>query len=74
MHTAGYDMSAPNTPDQFAKFIASDIARWAGVVQKANIGVKQARLPGCDVRDPARIFATASDCAIRRIAGANRGI
>ena len=40
MHTAGYDMSAPNTPDQFAKFIASDIARWAGVVQKTNISVK----------------------------------
>ncbi len=40
LHAAGYDLAAPNTPEQFAKFIAGDTERWASVVQKANISVK----------------------------------
>jgi tripartite-type tricarboxylate transporter receptor subunit TctC len=40
LQAAGYDVAAPNTPEQFAKFINDDTERWAGVVQKANISVK----------------------------------
>jgi tripartite-type tricarboxylate transporter receptor subunit TctC len=40
LQAAGYDVAAANTPEQFAKFINDDTARWAGVVQKANISVK----------------------------------
>lgn len=40
LHAAGYDVAAPNTPEQFAKFIDADTERWSGVVEKANISVK----------------------------------
>jgi tripartite-type tricarboxylate transporter receptor subunit TctC len=40
LQAAGYDVAAPNTPEQFAKFINDDTERWAGVVKKANISVK----------------------------------
>jgi tripartite-type tricarboxylate transporter receptor subunit TctC len=40
LQAAGYDVAAPNTPEQSARFINSDTERWSGVVQKANISVK----------------------------------
>src|SRR3954454_14322522 len=40
LQAAGYDVAAPNTPEQFARFINDDTERWAGVVKKANISVK----------------------------------
>jgi tripartite-type tricarboxylate transporter receptor subunit TctC len=40
LQAAGYDVAAPNTPEQFAKFINDDTERWSGVVQKAGIGAK----------------------------------
>ena len=38
--SAGYDVAAPNTPDDFARFIRADTERWLGIVEKANISVK----------------------------------
>lgn len=40
LEIAGYDVAAPNTPDDFARFIQADTERWLGIVEKANISVK----------------------------------
>jgi tripartite-type tricarboxylate transporter receptor subunit TctC len=40
LEIAGYDIAAPNTPDDFARFIQADTERWLGIVEKANISVK----------------------------------
>jgi tripartite-type tricarboxylate transporter receptor subunit TctC len=40
LETAGYDVAARNTPDDFARFIKSDTERWLSIVEKANISVK----------------------------------
>ena len=33
----GIDAAKPNTPDEFAKFMRDDVARWKKVVKDANI-------------------------------------
>jgi len=40
MELAGYDVAGANTPEDFAKFIQADTAKWLDVVQKAKISVK----------------------------------
>ena len=40
MATAGYDVAAHNTPEDFAQFIKADTERWIAIVEKANIHVK----------------------------------
>jgi tripartite-type tricarboxylate transporter receptor subunit TctC len=40
LETAGYEVAAPNTPDDFAKFIQVDTERWISIVEKANISMK----------------------------------
>ena len=40
MEVAGYEAAAPNTPEQFAKFVQADTEKWFGVVEKARISVK----------------------------------
>ena len=40
MEVAGYEVAAPNTPEQFAKFVQADTEKWFGVVEKARISVK----------------------------------
>ncbi len=40
METAGYDLAAHNSPEDFAKFIKTDTERWLSIVEKANISVK----------------------------------
>lgn len=37
---AGYEPAAPNAPEDFAKFIAADTAKWKGIVAKLNINAK----------------------------------
>jgi tripartite-type tricarboxylate transporter receptor subunit TctC len=37
---AGYEPAAPNAPEDFAKFIAADTAKWKDVVAKLNINAK----------------------------------
>jgi tripartite-type tricarboxylate transporter receptor subunit TctC len=37
MNTAGYELAAPNTPDQFAKFIAADTEKWIQLAAKTNM-------------------------------------
>jgi tripartite-type tricarboxylate transporter receptor subunit TctC len=40
MELAGYEVANPNTPEDFAKFIQTDTAKWLDVVEKAKISVK----------------------------------
>jgi tripartite-type tricarboxylate transporter receptor subunit TctC len=37
MNTAGYELAAVNSPDDFAKFIAADTEKWIGLATKINI-------------------------------------
>ena len=37
---AGYEPAAPNAPEDFAKFITADTAKWKNIVAKLNINVK----------------------------------
>jgi tripartite-type tricarboxylate transporter receptor subunit TctC len=39
MNTAGYELAAVNSPDDFARFIAADTEKWIGLATKANIKV-----------------------------------
>jgi tripartite-type tricarboxylate transporter receptor subunit TctC len=39
LNAAGYEPAAPNMPDQFAKFIASDTQKWADLVAKIKMTV-----------------------------------
>jgi tripartite-type tricarboxylate transporter receptor subunit TctC len=34
---AGYEPAAPNTPEEFGRFIQSDTARWVALVERTNI-------------------------------------
>jgi len=40
MEAAGYEVAAANSPEDFARFIQADTAKWLEVVQKAKISVK----------------------------------
>jgi tripartite-type tricarboxylate transporter receptor subunit TctC len=40
LETAGYEVAAPSTPEDFAGFIKTDTERWIGIVEKANISMK----------------------------------
>lgn len=40
LEAAGYELAAHNTPEDFARFIGADTARWLRIVEKANIRVK----------------------------------
>jgi tripartite-type tricarboxylate transporter receptor subunit TctC len=37
MNTAGYELAAVNSPDDFAKFIAADTEKWIGLATKTGI-------------------------------------
>jgi tripartite-type tricarboxylate transporter receptor subunit TctC len=37
MNTAGYELAAVNSPDDFAKFIAADTEKWIGLAAKTGI-------------------------------------
>jgi len=37
MNTAGYELAAPNTPEQFVKFIAADTEKWIELAAKTNM-------------------------------------
>jgi len=37
MNTAGYELAAPNTPEQFVKFIAADTEKWIQLAAKTNM-------------------------------------
>jgi tripartite-type tricarboxylate transporter receptor subunit TctC len=40
LETAGYDVAAPNTPEQFAAFIKADTERWIDLVEKTHMRTK----------------------------------
>jgi tripartite-type tricarboxylate transporter receptor subunit TctC len=37
LSAAGYEIAAPNAPDDFGRFIRSDIAKWVALVDKADM-------------------------------------
>jgi tripartite-type tricarboxylate transporter receptor subunit TctC len=37
LRSAGYEAAAPNSPQQFADFIAADTAKWRNLANKTNI-------------------------------------
>ena len=37
MNTAGYELAAVNSPDDFAKFIAEEIPRWTEIVNSTGV-------------------------------------